>query len=194
MPRQHVALAHRVHLGSTGGDDDLVRVHVEHVLRCADHHERSGVDADDVVAVARVEHEHLASVGAESGRLGRARLAGTDDRDVDVAAMHLDAGVDRRLDGVLRGIELQRRSADGRVPTYPQPRTCRGEAGAGERHAVDVGRAVAAVTGETQGASVLRVLPRPRHRHGHRIAVDEVDRLIIECEAHSASNSNPASE
>jgi len=41
-------------------------------------------------------------------------------------------------------------------------------------------------------AAVLRVLTRSHHGHRDRVAVDVVDRLVIESEAHSAPNTNPA--
>jgi hypothetical protein len=80
------------------------------------------------------------------------------------------------------------------VPPDTEPGPGRGETATCERHAVDVGRAVAAVTGEAQRTTVLRMLPRSHDGHGHRVTIDEVDRLIIESEAHSAPNTNPPSE
>ncbi len=103
---QHVALAHRVDLGSTSGDHHLVCVHVEHVLRSTHHDERSWIDTDDVVAVSGVEYEHFAACGTQPLGFGSARVAGTDHGDIDVTATYLHVDVHRRLHGVLRRVEL----------------------------------------------------------------------------------------
>ena len=61
---QHVAVAHRMELRSTGGQDDVVCVYVQHLaVGESDDHHRARVHADDVVAQLAGEHRDIAAIG-----------------------------------------------------------------------------------------------------------------------------------
>ena len=58
-PGQVVAGTDRLDLGGPGRDDDLAGLDVEHPGRRPRHDGRPGIDADDLVAVARVEDQRV---------------------------------------------------------------------------------------------------------------------------------------
>ena len=88
-PGEPIAGADRVDLGGARGDDDLVRVDVEHALRRPDHDHRSGVDRHDLVAGVGVQDtDRLAGTFGLRGRSQPARPA-ADDRDVDLEMVEL---------------------------------------------------------------------------------------------------------
>ena len=76
---EHVAGAHGVDLGSAGGEGDVVHVQLIDAVRCA--HDDSGTveDADHLVAIRSVEHQHVVAAGARSCGRRRATVATADD-------------------------------------------------------------------------------------------------------------------
>ncbi len=110
---------------------------------------------------------------------------GTDHDDVGALASHGRRCVARRGDRVDRWFEVQRGSADGGMASDSQARAGRREAGAGEGDIIDLGTAVAAVTGQAQRSTVLRVLTGANDGHGHRITLDILDRLVVNHDAHA---------
>ena len=185
---QHVAVADRVQIGRAGGDDHLVTVHVhEAVAGCTVEtydHQRAGVDTDDVVAGCAIEHHDVAADSLRRGCFGSTAATGADDHQVCVYPHDVDRTVHWCLRGVGGGSELQRRCADGRMTAHGEAGAGRREAGARPGGTVDVGRAVAAVAGEAERAAMLRVLACPNDCNRHRIAFGELDRLVVESEAH----------
>ena len=147
-------------------------------------HQRTGVDADDVVAGGAVEHDHVAAGRMCGSCLDGSAATGADDDQVRVYPHDVDRTVHWCLRGVGGGSELQRRCADRRMTAHGEAGAGRREAGARPGGAVDVGRAVAAVAGEAERAAMLRVLACPNDCNRHRIAFGELDRLVVESEAH----------
>jgi hypothetical protein len=181
---QHVARADRMQFGCTGRDHDVVGMEVEHVVRSSDHDESARIHTDDVVASCTVEDRDVPAFGACRRGGGRPGLARTNHHQIDVATAHLDVWLRRGRHRVGGRVELQAGSADLGVTSHAKTWAGWREAGPGEGNPIDIGHTVAAVTGQAQCATVLRVLSGADHRDGDRIAVDEVDGTVIEGEAH----------
>ena len=164
-PGQTAPLAHGLDLRGARRDDDLVRVDVEHPARLAGDDRRAWIDPDDVDAVARVEHDGVAS-------LRRLAPAGTapDDRDAGMDAANAHGLADREPGEVAQVHVRQWRLASCRVPLDDGPGACCDLARPDVGRPVNLGEAVAAVAGQAERATPARHLPRPDDRDGDGVA------------------------
>ena len=131
------------------------------------------------------KHGDLTAFVTRRGGCCGAGSTGTDHHHVGTFATHSCRRVVWRRDRIDRRLEVQRRRAHSGMAHDSQPGLRRCEARSSERNAVDVGAAVAAVSGEAQRPAVLRVLPGAYDRHCYRIAVGVLDRLVVDHDAHA---------
>ncbi len=121
-----------------------------------------GVDGNHLVALAAIEDEDPPPGTLGLRGRGSSGLATADDRDIGLVMP------DRDLD-LARLVVPPRRTVRG-MALDGQPVTRRGQAGPDVGDALDLGDAVAAVTGQAQGSTSSRMLAGPHHGHRHRVA------------------------
>ena len=168
---EHVARAHRVNFRCPSRERDVMRVQLVDALASTHHNRRAVEHSDHVVAVVRVEYEHVVAGGTCLGSRTRTADPIADDDVIGAAMTHCDVRV------VLR--PTRRRMADLGVATHDRSAASGCLAGAHPRNTVDDRNTVAAIPCETQGPSSRRMLTIAQSGNGQRVAVDKLDRRPV---------------
>jgi hypothetical protein len=160
-PGQPVAGTDRLDLGGARRDDDLVGMDVQHAVRASDDDHRAGVDRNDLIAEPASRTRTDLPARSASARPRPAARSAADDRDVDLEMVRARSGPaavsrsgpwrpPRGVPGSPAGCRATRSPARARL--------ARPDVG----DTIDLGQAVAAITGQAQRAAAPGTSPARR--------------------------------